>query len=386
MIFNVRHWSAVDRNLISIALKRFFLSVGAYLMNTVFVLACWLMGHFSTQIVMCYLVLMASINLTFFFYIRSGLNKRFADPTATTLQMMAASLVILFLMYFAGDARSTFLLLVVTILQFGLFHFKTRDFLYLSVFVLGGYGVLIALLLQKQSGAVTLSVEILQWMALFVTLMQFSVLAGNIALLRRKVRENNKILAERNAELDERNAELDERNAELEVALQRISDMAIRDALTGVYNRRYLTERIEEEVHRNTRHGSTFCICMIDIDCFKKINDNYGHQAGDVVLCNVAKVASGSLRKTDFFGRFGGEEFVMVLTETPIEGAIITAERLRQRIENLSYPEIDPTLKVTISIGIAEHVRKTEAAATFKKADDALYRAKENGRNACMPA
>jgi diguanylate cyclase (GGDEF)-like protein len=120
---------------------------------------------------------------------------------------------------------------------------------------------------------------------------------------------------------------------------------------------------------------------MVDIDLFKRINDTYGHLTGDAVLRDVAHAASKALRQLDFFGRYGGEEFVMVLTDTPLEGAMVTAERVRSRIEQLEFPGIAPGLRVTVSIGVAEHVRRADSAVTLRRADEALYRAKEGGRN-----
>ena len=128
--------------------------------------------------------------------------------------------------------------------------------------------------------------------------------------------------------------------------------------MTGVYNRRYLMERITEETHRCLRNGSAFCICMVDIDFFKRVNDVDGHLHGDEVLRSVATTASKALRQLDFFGRYGGEEFIMVLTDTAQEGAMVTAER----------------------------VRRADSAATLQRADDALYAAKAAGRNRSVTA
>lgn len=353
-------------------LKRFLTATGAYAMNMCFVLVCWAMGYFTAKEVLGYVLMVATINIGIFLTIRTDLNKRFADPSLTFLQLALASLSGLYLMYFGDAVRSTFLLLGVAAFVFGMLRFKTRGFIYLSAFILGGYAILIILLVQFRPGDITLRVDVLQWMALLVTMAQFTYLAGFIGNLRRKVRDNN--------------IELEKRNGALEAALKQISDMAIRDELTGVYNRRYLMERIAEETQRCIRNGSVFCICIIDIDFFKQINDTYGHLAGDEVLRKVARTASGALRQTDFFGRFGGEEFVMVLTDTLAEGALTSSERVRKSIEGLAFPDISDGLKVTISIGIAEHARRGEPEATFKCADDALYRAKEGGRNRCEVA
>lgn len=353
-------------------LRRFFLAGGAYLMNSSFVMACWWMGYFPTQAVGIYLMFIIAINLGLYLTLRTGLNKRLPDPSMTDVQMTAASLSGLYLMYYASNFRSTFLLLGIAMLVFGMFRYKTRGFISLGAFILAGYAIIIALLLSYRPQEINLKVEALQWTALFVTLVQFTFLAGYIGKLRRKLRISNQEMAKR--------------NEELHAALQRISDMAIRDELTGVYNRRYLTERIEEESHRCARNGATFCICMVDIDFFKKINDVYGHMVGDDVLRKVSATAAGALRQTDFFGRFGGEEFVMVTTDTTLAGATIVAERVRKKIEQLSFPELSPPLKVTASIGIAEHAHGSNAASTFKSADEALYRAKESGRNRCVTA
>ncbi|HYD94972.1 MAG TPA: diguanylate cyclase [Noviherbaspirillum sp.] len=353
----------------TLRLKRFFTAAGAYLMNASFVVACWWMNYFGTTPVLVYLALVASIHIGFYAFIRSGWNKRLRDPSLTAPQLTIATLSGLYLMYHADDFRGIFLLLGVAMMVFGMFRFRTRQFAWFGLFLLAGYAGLIALLLLYRPSEIKLKVEVLQWLALLVTLMQFSFLAGQIGSLRDRLRHNNQ--------------ELEKRNRELEVALQRISDMAIRDELTGVYNRHYLMERIEQESQRCVRSGSRYCVCMIDVDFFKKVNDTYGHLAGDRVLQDMAATVSAALRQTDFFGRFGGEEFVMVLTDTALPGALVSAERVRQTVEQIRFPDIDPGLKVTISIGIAEYVVGAPISRTFTLADRALYRAKENGRNRC---
>ena len=125
---------------------------------------------------------------------------------------------------------------------------------------------------------------------------------------------------------------------------------------------------------------------MVDIDFFKKVNDGYGHLGGDEVLRSVARTASGALREGDFFGRYGGEEFAILLTNTTLEGAMVTAERVRTRIHDLRFPEVNVNLQVSISLGVAEHLRQDPAATTLQHADEALYRAKHNGRNQSVAA
>ncbi|MEJ7807594.1 MAG: GGDEF domain-containing protein, partial [Telluria sp.] len=132
--------------------------------------------------------------------------------------------------------------------------------------------------------------------------------------------------------------------------------------------------------------GSVFSICILDVDHFKRVNDSFGHLAGDRVLQAIAETATEALRQTDYFGRYGGEEFALVLTGTMVDGAMITAERVRTRIEALRFPDISPELRVTVSIGIADLRMQEDTAQTFKRADKALYCAKEEGRNRCLIA
>jgi diguanylate cyclase (GGDEF)-like protein len=145
-------------------------------------------------------------------------------------------------------------------------------------------------------------------------------------------------------------------------------------------------ETIRNERQRSERTGEIFSICILDVDFFKQVNDTYGHLAGDAVLQEIARTANEALRQTDYFGRYGGEDFALVLTATTVEGAMITAERVRARIEALPLAFISPGLTVTASIGIADSSASEDTAQIFKRADEALYRAKQGGRNRCVIA
>jgi diguanylate cyclase (GGDEF)-like protein len=356
----------------SVRLRRFSVGIAAHVMNLAFVLLCWVLDFLPAASVMTYSLVAVAFNLIIYGMLRGGLNLRFKDPSLTFLQIAVPAMMGLYLMYFAGLARGAFLLLGLAMFSFGMFRFKARGFVRLAVFILMVYALEVGLLMHFRADGANLKLELLLWFAFAMALGQFSFLAAMVGNLRHKVGEKNLALAKQ--------------NGELEVALQRISDMAIRDELTGVYNRRYLMERLTEETHRCQRNGSAFCICMVDIDFFKRVNDVYGHLHGDEVLRSVATAASKTLRQLDFFGRYGGEEFIMVLTDTALEGAMVTAERVRQRVEQLQFAAIDPELRITVSIGVAEHVRRADSAATLQRADDALYAAKGAGRNRSVAA
>jgi diguanylate cyclase (GGDEF)-like protein len=167
----------------------------------------------------------------------------------------------------------------------------------------------------------------------------------------------------------------------LEQALKIINELAIRDELTGSHNRRHLIKLIENEKDRTARLGSLFCLCLLDIDFFKRINDTYGHSAGDTVLREFALTVQRQIRESDSFGRYGGEEFLLMLPETTLEEAIVLAERVRHSIQKLGFPDISEDLGVTVSIGVAEFRTGESIGQTVARADEALYMAKASGRN-----
>ena len=139
---------------------------------------------------------------------------------------------------------------------------------------------------------------------------------------------------------------------------------------------------MEQEFNRTKRHPSDFSLAILDIDFFKKVNDNYGHQYGDYVLKTVADLMKTSFRKTDLLYRYGGEELIMIMPETNIEGAIIPVQRLRRYIEEYDFNFNNVHIKVTASIGLTmNYAEFSSAADLLKSADEALYNAKESGRN-----
>jgi diguanylate cyclase (GGDEF)-like protein len=165
--------------------------------------------------------------------------------------------------------------------------------------------------------------------------------------------------------------------------------LANTDPLTGAYNRRSFIAWCETELLRSSRNRQPFSLLMIDLDHFKKINDHYGHENGDVVLCAVAHQLRASLRNVDIVGRWGGEEFVALLPDTPAELAVIVAHRLRHTIESLSIAKLQTTsihdkksIAVTISLGVATYPNQANNIEDLlQRGDRALYQAKADGRN-----
>ena len=158
--------------------------------------------------------------------------------------------------------------------------------------------------------------------------------------------------------------------------------MSVLDGLTGLYNRRQFEIGLEQEHNRTKRHPTDFSLAILDIDFFKKVNDTYGHQYGDYVLKTIADIMKQSFRKTDLLYRYGGEEFVIIMPETNISGAMIPIQRLRALVEDYDFDYNGIKSKVTVSIGLTMNYQEIlTAAEILKSADEALYKAKKNGRN-----
>jgi len=166
------------------------------------------------------------------------------------------------------------------------------------------------------------------------------------------------------------------------VVLDRLTSLAIADHLTGVHNKRYFTSRLGEEVQRARRHGRPFALVMLDLDHFKRVNDTHGHDAGDAVLRELGSLLRALARGDDVPARYGGEEFVVLLPDTALEGACVFAERLRARVEALEVVVRGLRLPITASVGVGVF---PNAGSTpdelMKSVDEALYRAKQGGRN-----
>jgi diguanylate cyclase (GGDEF)-like protein len=168
-------------------------------------------------------------------------------------------------------------------------------------------------------------------------------------------------------------------NAMLHAEMQK---MAITDALTGLYNRRGLLELGGHEIDRFHRFESPLSAIMVDIDFFKKVNDSYGHPVGDQVLCGLAERTRMIIRLVDIFGRYGGEEFAIILPETDLFQAVSIAERVRVAIEEAPFQTSAGQITITASLGVTRAVRGLSGlTALLEQADAALYAAKLNGRN-----
>ncbi|MBX3628351.1 MAG: diguanylate cyclase [Nitrosomonas sp.] len=177
-------------------------------------------------------------------------------------------------------------------------------------------------------------------------------------------------------------AEILTANEELKLKNQLLEKLCVTDSLTGLYNRSKLNHIINDELSRSHRNKRPFAILMIDIDYFKELNDTLGHIAGDEILAAVSRILTQSIRSIDFAARYGGDEFIIVLTETTAKEATFTAERIRAQVSEVFCSVINQSISVTLSIGIAQsELKDTSPTDLITRADNALYQAKKGGRN-----
>ena len=190
----------------------------------------------------------------------------------------------------------------------------------------------------------------------------------------------------RSHELETSHRALQEQHSAFQHQYETMSKRSITDPLTQLNNRRHFETQLLREVKRKSRTGQGLAFLILDIDDFKKLNDTYGHAAGDEFLKQVAQILREIVRDTDLLARFGGEEFVVVATQTTLEGAVILAQKICTSIAEASFI-VDDSMRprgATVSIGVAEY--KGSQTDLFNSADAALYRAKAAGKNCVMVA
>ena len=299
--------------------------------------------------------------------IRSGWSRRFKDPALTLAQILYAITCCAAAFVIAGPARGVTLPILAIILMFGIFGLTTRQMLGVLVYSLVAFGVASGVVAARDEPDYPTVVAAAYVGMVVVVLLSSTFLTTRVQSTREHLRRQK---------------------AELARALEQIRQLATHDDLTGLLNRRAMLDRMQLEQRRSLRSGSPLLIAQLDIDHFKVVNDTHGHAAGDLVLQSFADTVRRNVRDTDVLARWGGEEFVLLLCDTPAADAVALMERLRQAVQAMQVPvpQGDGPITVTVSIGLARHTPADPLAGTLERADRALYAAKAAGRNRVVPA
>lgn len=349
-------------------MRRLKMAFASYLMWIALALGAMTAGYLEISREMAFAAIggIALSNLYFYAMIRTGLNRRLSDPSMTFQQILVALCWIVVLMTTTDQARGAMLPVYIVTILFGVFGLTTRAFVGLSAFALLSYTGVVAIEYYRAPAAFDSAQETVRLTVLAASMVWCTLFGSYVTRLKETLKR---------------------RNVELKEKVSNTSREATRDHLTQTFNRRYMMDSLSREKARADRVGSTFSLCIFDLDHFKRLNDEHGHLVGDKVLSEFAYLARRELRASDVidldgegrcFGRFGGEEFLCLLPSTDHVGARRCAERLRLAT---SRAEFDHKVRITLSAGVAEYLPGESVTDTLRRADEALYFAKQTGRN-----
>jgi diguanylate cyclase (GGDEF)-like protein len=298
---------------------------------------------------------------TFYGLVRSGLSERLSsEPSLTLPQMVFAMVSITWSYAITGPARGAVISIMIVVLMFGMFRLPARSASGLAVL---GFAMLAGVMIWRsrtRPQSYPLNHEVVHLMFTAIVLAAASTLAITIGRMR---------------------ARLAAQKQELREALALNRELATRDALTGLLNRRAMVELLGREHPRLERGQGPLALALLDIDWFKRINDGFGHGAGDEVLRRFAALVKTQLRAADALARWGGEEFLLVMPGTRVDHARLVLDRLRASVAGGGFEQIAPELKVSFSAGVVEVQKGESQDAAIDRADRALYRAKQGGRD-----
>ena len=299
--------------------------------------------------------------LVYALVVASGLNLRLREPNIMAMGVLWGALAQLLVVAMAPQITFPYLVNLFTVFAFGMLWMSMREAVGVWTLAMAGTGAVLYLGKGRLGMAAGSTLELaLSWLFLSVILSRILVLAVYANGLRARLADSRRKLSS---------------------ALEQIQELVHVDELTRAFNRRSLLARLAEELSRSQRTHVPFSVAMLDLDHFKDVNDNHGHATGDEVLKTFARVAQTAMRKTDVFGRYGGEEFMMILTASGKTGSIIALERVRAAVAAHDWAAIAPGLKLTVSAGLAEYREGESVDQLVNRVDAALYRAKHAGRN-----
>lgn len=296
----------------------------------------------------------------FYIMIRSGYNRRFSDPTLAMPQAIMAQTLIAGAYAMTGPVHGATVIMLALVMVFGMFSLRAAAVRVVSMYTVVLMGAVMYWCTRHQPEYYQPQWELFNFVLTAIVMLAISQLSSQLMEMRTRLKTQK---------------------VALEQALAHIKEMAARDELTGLPNRRRMMTLLQEHATRHARGGPRFYVCIIDLDHFKNINDTYGHAAGDAVLRSFAAQAQVVLRTTDIIGRWGGEEFLLLLQETPPGEPTLGVARLRESLLDTAASPALPDVRVRFSAGFARYEEGEAIDQTIERADRALYAAKSAGRN-----
>lgn len=291
----------------------------------------------------------------FFGLFAAGINQNAKEKNLTAPIAWCAIAILLGVLYSAPESRILFVPFSFVLMAHGMYRLTRNTLMMMAGALLTGYAGVIGLHSLQPADPEAWKLPWLEWLTLALTLPAFVVLTTRIRHLHSALHKAGR-------------------------KIRHIEEHARRDQLLGCYNRRYLIAALDEQKRLADETGAPLCLGVIDLDHFKSINDEVGHLAGDEVLRTFARIAESNIRQGDVFGRYGGEEFVVILPQTPLLAALNTAERIREQVEHHGW-QGKSLRTVTVSIGLTQYIPGESVLDLFARTDTAMYLAKRGGRN-----
>lgn len=317
-------------------------------------------GLFAPGPVRILALLMLSTPLLFYLLIISGVHRRFAEPTLAFPQGLVGQTMVAGAYAFSGPVHAGNLILLALVMIFGMFDMQVRHARLLAAYSIGLMGAVMLWRSRTDPLQYPANMEAMYFVLTVTVLVAISQLSVLMSTMRLRLKTQK---------------------AELQQALAHIQEMATHDDLTGLANRRHMLDLLEQHARRHARGGPSFYIAMVDLDFFKKINDSLGHAAGDDALRAFARQAQAQLRNTDIIGRWGGEEFLLLMPETPPGDPNVGLERLRAALAGTAVSAAAPELRLRFSAGLSRYREGEAVGDTIERADRAAYAAKAAGRD-----
>ena len=361
----------LDGSIQRLRLKRFGLATGTYVLLIMLVMVAYCTGYYHATFFgvwlasVSVLLIQGVLSLVFF----GGYNQRFKDPSLTEFQVLMGLGWQTFLLAHMDSARGTFLVFYVLVLLFGLFHLRPKVFIRCSVFALLGF-IGLNLWDAAHDRLDDPGLAALQTCALFIIFSWLCLFARFVQNSRNRMHQ--------------RRITLQAHQETLRGMMLQLEELASTDELTNLYNRRHFLRIATRELELMDGNY-TAGLALIDLDHFKRVNDIYGHAAGDRVLQTFGKIAAQCLRADDILARYGGEEFVLLIPRCTRAQLVDCCERIRLAFTLVTLPDF-PDLDLSLSIGMSIIERGDRMDRALQRADQSLYRAKHQGRNRCHGA
>ncbi|MDX1803330.1 MAG: GGDEF domain-containing protein [Alcanivorax sp.] len=298
-------------------------------------------------------------HLLFVLFMALGLNRRLAQPDMLMPLMIWSTTSLLITAFFVDQVRLCVMMIFFAIVQLGVLQASLRQFIALALYCVSGYALIILLVGDYWPEVMDQQAEWIQWALFSLMVLGLVLLASEISTIRRQLGQRNHQMAE---------------------IVDRIHDMAVKDQLTGFYRRRHAMELLNKACGQSARGAYRLAVVYLDLDHFKRINDNFGHRVGDLVLIRFAELVSRHLSSRDFAARLGGEEFMLVMPVNELGDARQVVQGILEGMRAQRFSEA-PGLVATLSAGLVLREDGEGSADVIRRSDVALYDAKHGGRD-----